>query len=71
MRDGPYLVTNLPRLTDHLGATSQPLPQLALCRCGASAIKPLCDGSHASNGFSDAKDPKRVPDHRDTYRGCG
>jgi CDGSH-type Zn-finger protein/truncated hemoglobin YjbI len=29
----------------------------------------LCDGSHASSGFSDAKDPKRVPDRRDTYPG--
>jgi CDGSH-type Zn-finger protein/truncated hemoglobin YjbI len=69
MRNGPYLVTNVPRLTDHLGAVSRPLPQLALCRCGASAIKPLCDGSHASNGFSGAKDANRAPDRRDTYHG--
>jgi CDGSH-type Zn-finger protein/truncated hemoglobin YjbI len=69
MRNGPYLVTNVPRLAEHLGAACQPLPQLALCRCGASAIKPLCDGSHARNGFSGAKDPNRVPDRRDTYHG--
>ena len=68
-RNGPYLVTNAPRLSDHLGAEHRPAPQLALCRCGASAIKPLCDGSHARVGFSDAKDPKRVPDKRDTYAG--
>jgi CDGSH-type Zn-finger protein/truncated hemoglobin YjbI len=67
--DGPYLVTNVPRLTDHLGAESRPAPQLALCRCGQSAIKPWCDGSHARTGFSDAKDPKRVPDRRDSYPG--
>ena len=42
-------------------------PQLALCRCGASAVKPACDGTCHSNGFSDAKDPARVPDRRDTY----
>src|SRR5262249_24531277 len=62
---GPYLVTNVPRLTDHLGAESRPAPRLALCRCGQSAVKPWCDGSHARTGFSDAKDPKRVPDRRD------
>jgi CDGSH-type Zn-finger protein/truncated hemoglobin YjbI len=68
-RNGPYLVTNVPRLIDHLGAETRPAPQLALCRCGNSSIKPLCDGSHASSGFRDAKDPKRVPDRRDTYDG--
>ena len=68
-RNGPYLVTSVPRLTDHLGAQTRPAPQLALCRCGQSALKPLCDGSHARIGFTDAKDPKRVPDHRDTYPG--
>ena len=68
-RNGPYLVTNVPRLIDHLGAEIRPAPQLALCRCGSSSIKPLCDGSHASTGFTDAKDPKRVPDRRDTYDG--
>jgi truncated hemoglobin YjbI/uncharacterized Fe-S cluster protein YjdI len=32
-------------------------------------MKPYCDGSHTTNAFSDAKDPKRVPDRRDTYAG--
>jgi CDGSH-type Zn-finger protein/truncated hemoglobin YjbI len=68
-RNGPYLATNVPRLADYLGAQARPAPQLALCRCGASSIKPACDGSCAETGFSDAKDPKRVPDRRDTYDG--
>jgi CDGSH-type Zn-finger protein/truncated hemoglobin YjbI len=66
-RNGPYLVTNVPRLVDHLGEEHRPAPQLALCRCGNSAAKPLCDGSHS--GFTDARDPNRVPDRRDTYPG--
>ena len=68
-RNGPYLVTNVPAIRTHLGQPLPVPPQVALCRCGGSARKPFCDGSHAGNGFSDAKDPKRVPDRRDTYDG--
>jgi CDGSH-type Zn-finger protein/truncated hemoglobin YjbI len=67
--DGPYLVTNPRRIEDWLGCPVATAPQVALCRCGQSSLKPLCDGSHAEIGFSDAKDPARVPDHRDTYLG--
>jgi CDGSH-type Zn-finger protein/truncated hemoglobin YjbI len=42
---------------------------MALCRCGESVIKPVCDGACATNGFSEKKDAKRVPDRRDTYQG--
>jgi len=68
-KNGPYLVTNVRRLNDHLGEPIPAAPQVALCRCGGSATKPFCDGSHARNGFTDAKDPKRVPDRLDTYLG--
>jgi uncharacterized Fe-S cluster protein YjdI len=44
---------------------------MALCRCGESAIKPLCDGACARVGFTEEKDPKRVADKRDTYAGVG
>lgn len=67
--DGPYLVTNAERLVDWLGQSMSSRPQLALCRCGASALKPLCDGSHARVAFSGAKDPERVADRRDLYAG--
>jgi len=68
-KDGPYLVTNVPAVRTPLGETLTSPPQLALCRCGGSATKPFCDGTHASSGFTDAKDPNRVPDQRDTYPG--
>jgi CDGSH-type Zn-finger protein/truncated hemoglobin YjbI len=67
--NGPYLVTNVRRVVNHLGEELTVPPQLALCRCGGSARKPFCDGSHASNGFTGAKDPNRVPDQRDSYPG--
>ncbi len=67
--NGPYLVTNAEQLRNHLGEALSTRPQMALCRCGGSAIKPLCDGTHAENGFTDTKDPKRVSDRRDTYVG--
>ena len=68
-KNGPYLVTNIPAVRSHLGETLSVPPQLALCRCGGSSIKPFCDGTCASNGFTDDKDPHRVPDRRDTYPG--
>ena len=68
-RNGPYLLTNVPHIRSYLGVEIDVTPQLALCRCGQSAAKPYCDGSHARVGFTDAKDPRRVPDRRDTYPG--
>ena len=67
--NGPYLVTNAHKLLDWLGEPVALRPQMALCRCGKSRTKPLCDGTHATSGFTDAKDPDRVPDRRDTYVG--
>jgi CDGSH-type Zn-finger protein/truncated hemoglobin YjbI len=67
--NGPYLVTNGENLFNWLGERVPLRPLMALCRCGQSATKPFCDGTHAETNFTDAKDPKRVPDRRDTYVG--
>ena len=67
--NGPYLLTNANRLLDWLGQPLEARPTMALCRCGASQTKPFCDGSHIRSGFTDGKDPNRVPDRRDTYVG--
>ena len=67
--NGPYLVTNVATVRTPLGETLALPPQLALCRCGGSAIKPFCDGACHGNGFTSAKDPDRVQDRRDTYPG--
>ncbi|MCP9486707.1 MAG: CDGSH iron-sulfur domain-containing protein [Gaiellaceae bacterium MAG52_C11] len=66
--DGPYLATNA-AVVDWLGVEVPARPQLALCRCGQSQLKPFCDGTHAEIGFSDKKDPAHVPDQRDSYAG--
>ncbi len=67
--NGPYLVTNVENLTNWLGEQLPARPQMALCRCGRSQLKPFCDGTHAEIGFTAEKDPKRVPDRRDMYVG--
>jgi CDGSH-type Zn-finger protein/truncated hemoglobin YjbI len=67
--NGPYLITNAERLRNWLGEELPTMPQMALCRCGQSALKPFCDGTHAEVGFTDEKDPERVADRRDEYLG--
>lgn len=67
--NGPYLVANLTAMNNSKGETLGVRPALALCRCGGSAIKPYCDGTHARIGFSSEKSPDRTPDRLDTYVG--
>ncbi|MBP87269.1 MAG: iron-binding protein [Planctomycetaceae bacterium] len=54
--NGPLLVEGSFQLLDAEG-NALPLaadkPDFALCRCGASANKPFCDGAHKSAGFED------------------
>jgi CDGSH-type Zn-finger protein len=60
-RNGPYIIEGGDvRVVDADGVERQPsrLP-VALCRCGASAIKPFCDGSHARVGFASDADALR------------
>jgi CDGSH-type Zn-finger protein len=50
--DGPYLVRGPVKLVDADGNEFQvPGKTVALCRCGNSSIKPLCDGTHVTVGF--------------------
>lgn len=67
--DGPYLISNVTEFRNWLGEDLPLQPQMALCRCGQSANKPYCDGTHAKVKFSGGKDPKRVSDKRDAYEG--
>lgn len=56
--NGPLLVEGTITLTDHEGnafTTAADKPAVALCRCGASANRPFCDGSHRSIDFQAAE----------------
>ena len=48
------LVTGGIRVTRSDGQTLEARNRMALCRCGHSKIKPLCDGTHDKVGFQDA-----------------
>lgn len=67
--NGPYLVKDLPSLRNSRGTDLPQKSVMALCRCGGSANKPFCDGTHARNGFSDARVSERADERRDDYRG--
>ncbi|MEN8198118.1 MAG: CDGSH iron-sulfur domain-containing protein, partial [Pseudomonadota bacterium] len=68
--NGPYLVRGLGGLTGPAGEPIQAKPVMALCRCGGSANKPFCDGTHAKNGFSGERLSGGSIDRRDTLAGA-
>jgi CDGSH-type Zn-finger protein len=52
--DGPLLVRGPAELLSADGETvTHGRRVIALCRCGRSRLKPLCDGSHRLNRFRD------------------
>ena len=59
LKSGPLLVSDPNgevELVDSTGAPVTPsnAKQFAICRCGASTIKPFCDGTHSKIGFEKA-----------------
>lgn len=57
-KDGPLLVRGDVRLLTQQGERiDAPGKTIALCRCGRSAIKPFCDGSHKAAGFRASSEP--------------
>lgn len=74
-KDGPYMVEgNIPLARQSIGVneagesvdwvetgTIGTKAKYALCRCGQSANKPFCDGSHADEGFDGTELASRRP----------
>lgn len=73
--NGPYYLIydsepyTVPYLRGADGGTCEAKRAVALCRCGGSKTKPLCDGSHGTNGFSDRRTSDGANDHRKDYVG--
>jgi CDGSH-type Zn-finger protein len=65
----PYLLVDLENFKDAEGNPLQTQPVMSLCRCGKSAMKPYCDGSHSKIGFVGEKSPKRTQDKVKSYAG--
>ncbi len=62
IENGPYKVEGACVLVGQDGAPLETREGKAiwLCRCGASANKPFCDGTHKEIGFADPS-PKEEP----------
>ena len=58
---GPIYLRARIRIPGGEHATLVEYARVALCRCGASANKPFCDGSHDRVGFADAGACANVP----------
>lgn len=61
-RNGPLLVEGVFRLLDESGARIAAPEKAALCRCGATANQPFCDGSHKRVGFESRRGAKTGAD---------
>ncbi len=67
-QDGPYIVKDLQEFNNRNGAIDCK-EAMGLCRCGQSANKPFCDGTHKNIGFSSENQLDSAKDRLDRYRG--
>jgi len=65
-KNGPYKVEAAEGSVELVDADGNPYDltgkaPFALCRCGASATKPFCDGTHNKIGFQAAESAPKPP----------
>ena len=51
LKDGPYEIRGTVDLVGADGTEQETTEDVYLCRCGNSANKPFCDGTHKKTGF--------------------
>jgi CDGSH-type Zn-finger protein len=54
-KNGPYVVTNVWKLTNSKGEALRTEEVMELCRCGHSTTKPFCSAAHKEFHFTDEK----------------
>lgn len=69
LKDGPLKVSGFEKVTDTDESELHTGDPVLLCRCGRSARKPFCDGSHTRVGYRSHKLEGRVPDRMHDYYG--
>lgn len=69
MEDGPFIVKNLTSLKKSSGEEIACKDVIALCRCGASANKPFCDGTHKNIGYSGEREIDKPLMLEKSYKG--
>ena len=69
--NGPYLVEGGLPVYGATGELLSDRESYALCRCGGSANKPFCDGTHRKNGFDGTEGAELVSTSRTTLGGTG
>ena len=69
MKDGPLIVTSLKNFQNSKGEDLSPKDRIALCRCGESANKPYCDGSHIAATFSGKRETDKPLTKEKVYEG--
>ncbi|WP_170607493.1 CDGSH iron-sulfur domain-containing protein [Ruegeria arenilitoris] len=67
--NGPLIVKNLHSMRGSDGSEIEVKQVMALCRCGHSANKPFCDGTHSKVGFESRGGTPAGSDRIIGYRG--
>lgn len=69
LEDGPLIVKGLLSLKNSKSENLEVSETLALCRCGKSANKPFCDGTHKKAGFSGNRENDKPLHNEREYAG--
>jgi CDGSH-type Zn-finger protein len=68
-KNGPLIVKNLNNLRNSKNEQIKTRSTIVLCRCGHSANKPYCDGTHSTINFSGDREIDKPLDKEKTYVG--